>query len=94
MAAGIPVIMFWDMSHSPIRKTVEPFFEKFRQLGIFHDSPDGAAHFVGKIWPDVHSWWNSTEVKVAVSAFLSNYANSDSNVVYEIRKNFPELLRE
>jgi putative transferase (TIGR04331 family) len=91
MAAGLPVIMFWDMKASPIREPVEPFFDEFRRAGIFHDNPESAAAHVSAVWRDVESWWDSDTVKNARNSFVYNYANVDTDVVREIKKHLLEV---
>lgn len=92
LAAGIPVIIFWDMQSSPIRRDSESFFQLLRRVGIFHDSPESAARHVSEVWDDVESWWNSSDVRAARDQFLAKYANVNMDVVCEIRKNILQVI--
>lgn len=84
IAAGIPVIMFWDMTDSPIRAQAVPFFEQLRSVGLFHDSALSAANHVKTIWEDVDSWWNSEEVRQVLKIFSNEYCKINISLVSEI----------
>jgi putative transferase (TIGR04331 family) len=87
MAAGIPVILFWDAKSSPVRDNVQPYFDEFKSVGIFHDTPHSASSHIIRIWNDVSGWWNSHEVNKAKSNFMNTYCNPNLDVVAEIKKN-------
>lgn len=84
MNANIPTIAFWDMKVSPVRKEAEPYFDRLRLVGIFHDTPESAAKHIQKIWNDVQGWWESVEVRKAKAAFCAQYAKINEALIPDI----------
>jgi len=92
MAAGIPTIAFWDMDASPVRDSCIPFFNELRNAGIFHDTPQSAAHHVERIWADVDGWWNSALVAAVRIRFCREYVNTESNLLSNIISNINDCI--
>lgn len=86
ISANIPVIMFWDMTNSPIRDDAMPFFDLLRSVGLFHSSPVSAANHVAAIWSDVDAWWNSNAVKTVLETFSEQYCRVNTKLVSEISR--------
>jgi putative transferase (TIGR04331 family) len=84
IAANMPVIMFWDMTDSPIRADAIPFFDLLRSVGLFHDSPESAANHVAAIWGDIDEWWSSKAVKKVLDIFSEQYCKVNLNLVSHI----------
>ena len=53
-------------------------------IKVFFDNPVDAAKHVNNIWDDVPLWWNSREVKSAISKFIDEYAYTGSNPLKEL----------
>jgi putative transferase (TIGR04331 family) len=81
LAANYPTIIFWTLKHSPIRAEAQTYFDMLEKVGIFHKSPESAAVFLNKIFDDIPSWWNSSEVQNARAIFCAQFALTDENWV-------------
>jgi len=74
LSLNFPTLIFWNKRHSELRPGVEPDFEMLRSVGIFHDTPESAAHHMQSIWGDVAAWWSSASVQSARQRFCERYA--------------------
>ncbi|MDF3820147.1 LIC12162 family protein [Leptospira sp. 96542] len=74
MGNNTPTIIFWNPKHWEIRDSAIPFFEKLKRVGIFHETPEGAAQMVNKVWNHIPEWWYSKETQEARDEFCQQYA--------------------
>ncbi|MBQ7739257.1 MAG: hypothetical protein IJT59_06360 [Desulfovibrionaceae bacterium] len=79
MAANVPVICYWNRDHWPLNSATQDLFDKFKNLGIYHETAEDAARFVSHIWPNLVSFWQSQEVQEARSAFCQKFARIQEN---------------
>lgn len=94
MAAGLPVLAFWDMKASPVRDSAIPYFEDLKRVGIFHETPESAAAHVNTIWNDVQGWWESTEVQEVVVRFMSRYCHKPDNLLEHVEAALRDVIVE
>ncbi len=80
MAMGIPTVMFWNPVWWPLRDSAQPYFDRLRDVGVFHESPTSAAVHVGSVWSDVEGWWKSESVVGAVSEFTDRFIARPSDL--------------
>ncbi len=71
---NIPTIMFWNPNHWEIRDSALPFFDKLKDVGILHDTPESAAEHINVIWEDVNSWWEGDILQEALKSFKKRYS--------------------
>ena len=84
IAMGVPTVMFWNESHWELRASAETYFEKLKEVGIFHNSPESAADHVAMIWDNVDAWWGSDSVQEVLEEFRSEFcADSNLNKIHE-----------
>lgn len=76
LAAGVPVVAYWDRMAWPWCPEAEAFLEKLAGCGIWQESPQAAAAHVGRTWTDPLSWWDSREARQARDEFTHEYARS------------------
>ena len=74
MSLNIPTLIFWNPKHWEVRNSAIPYFEKLKSVGIFHETPEGAAQQMISIWDDVMSWWKSEVVQSVRHEFCDRYA--------------------
>ena len=74
LSRNLPTIIFWNPKHWELQDTAIPYFEKLRSVGIFHDTPQSAAHQMAAVWNDVGSWWESAEVQSVRMDFCDRYS--------------------
>lgn len=82
--SNIPTIIFWDPNYWEINEDSKYFFRFLAEAKIFFDDPNKAALHVNHIWGNVPLWWNSKEVKFAVSKFIDQYAYTGLNPLKEL----------
>lgn len=76
---NVPTIIFWNPSHWELRDSAKPFFERLKLVGIFHNTPEGAARQVERVWNDVDAWWNNVETQAIRIEFCKNYSASSND---------------
>ncbi|MEI6153724.1 MAG: LIC12162 family protein, partial [Deltaproteobacteria bacterium] len=74
LAMNIPTIMFWNPNHWELRNSAVPYFERLKAVGIFHETPEAAAHQMTQVWDNVAAWWNSEPVQAAREEFCYRYS--------------------
>lgn len=94
LSLNIPTIMFWNPRHWELRDSAIPFFEKLKSVGIFHDTPEGAARHMGLVWEDVSDWWNNDFVQSARREFCEHYAHVPEQPLMAIETLFRETARK
>lgn len=90
LSLNFPTIMFWNPSHWELRKSAQPYFEKLKSVGIFHETPESAARQMAAIWDDVSGWWQSVAVQSVRQEFCEKYAHIPDSPLDLMKK----LLRE
>lgn len=78
LGRDIPTIICWDPQQWELRESARPFFEKLKNAGIFHESPQSAAAHVNAVWDNVAGWWQQPHVQEARAAFCEQYARMPS----------------
>lgn len=73
LATNTPTIMFWNPNFWEVSSETEPFFEKLKDAGIWHDNSDSAAKKIAEIWEDIPGWWMSDKVQTARNNFVDNF---------------------
>ena len=95
LSAGVPTIMFWNEKHWELRDSAIPYFQRLKEVGIFHESPASAARHCIAVWDNVEAWWNSAKVERVLAEFCQQYARSDANILdtieAAIKDEFSEL---
>jgi len=86
LSLNIPTIMFWNPNHWELRSEAEPYFEKLREVGVFHSCPEDAANKVSEIWDKVNEWWNEEGLQEARKNFCDRYARLPSKPIKELKK--------
>lgn len=79
LAFNIPTILFWDRGHWILRDEAQPHLEALKRVGIYYDSPEGAAEMLNKIASDPHPWWYSEPVQSARQKFCDNFVRITPN---------------
>ena len=86
LSRNIPTIIFWNPKHWELRPSAEPYFNKLREVGIYHASPEDAAAKVAEIWGDVQQWWSNPEVQEARLGFCNRFARIQENPIEKLRE--------
>ena len=72
---NIPAVMFWNPEHWELRDSAIPFFDKLKEVGILHDTPESAAEHVNAIWEDVNLWWEGDLLQETLKSFKERYSH-------------------
>lgn len=83
-ASDIPSVLYWDPKVSTLRDSAVPYFERLKQVGILHESPESAAAHVSAVWDDVEAWWLSPAVRDALESFKARYCHMPTNLLDQI----------
>lgn len=75
-AGNVPTVMFWNPRHWELRPQAQPHFDRLRDVGLLHDTPESAAGKVAAIWDDVPTWWAQPDVQEARRAVCDTYART------------------
>ena len=87
-AMNVPTIMFWNPNHWEINSTAQPYYDKLKSVGIFHETPESAANQMTKVWDDVGRWWLSESVQNAKNDFCKQYSRNPENSLKELHNFF------
>lgn len=86
LGQDIPTIMFWDPAYFELRESAIPYFERLKQIGIFHETPESAAAKVVEVWDDVAGWWNRPEVQEIRRFFCDRFARSSPSPLQVLKQ--------
>ena len=90
-AMGVPTVLFWQPGMWEVRESAAPYFDRLREVGVFHDSPTSAASHVSNVWSDVEGWWAGSEVAAAVDAFRSRFMARPTDLGERLRRALGEV---
>jgi putative transferase (TIGR04331 family) len=88
LALDIPTIIFWNPAHWEIRNSAINSFKQLQAVGIFHNTPEAAAHHMTRIWPDIALWWYSEEVQMVRQEFCWRYSRISKRHLDDLEKIF------
>ncbi len=91
LALNIPTIMFWNPSHWELRDSAVPYFERLKAVGIFHETPEAAAHQMTRVWDNVAVWWNSETVQTVRKEFCHRYSRMPERPLDELEQALLEI---
>ena len=86
LSRNIPTIMFWNPKHWELRPSAQPYFDRLKQAGIFHETPEFAAAKVAEVWSNVAEWWNQPEVQDARLYFCERFARMPENSIQVLKE--------
>lgn len=86
LVSNIPTVMFWNPVNWEVKEEAQPFFDKLRDVGIFHESAKEAALHISTIWADIPSWWKSDKVQSVRKYFCDHYAASPADIGKRLKK--------
>lgn len=72
--ANLPTILFWDERLWRANAEARNYLDGLKKVGVFWNSPAGAAAHMKKILPEPQAWWTRTDVQDAVAAFQHRFS--------------------
>ena len=88
----VTTVIYWNPNHWELRESAIPYFEDLKRVGIFHETPESAAHHVATIWDDVNAWWTSPEVEDVLGRFKLRYCDMPDDLLGRIETVFHEVM--
>lgn len=85
LARNIPTLIFWNPAYFELRPAAKPYFERLNAVGIFHETPAGAAAKLIEVWNNVDGWWASPELQQVRREFCEEFARMPAHPILEIR---------
>lgn len=85
LARNIPTLFFWNPVHWPFRSNAQPYFDRLKQVGIFHETSESVSVKVNEIWDNVDGWWNQDDVQEARQVFCDRFARVSKNPIQELK---------
>ena len=74
MMFGFPTIALWDPKYVRLNTQAEEIYHEMHEAKVLFYSPQLAAEHITRIWSDVESWWNSSQVRLARENYCIHYA--------------------
>jgi len=87
---NVPTIIFWNPKHWELKEDVKPYFEQLKSVGIFHETPEGAARQMTAVWDDVVGWWESDDVQKVRRQFCDRFSYIPKKPIDELVTIFKE----
>lgn len=94
LTLNIPTIIFWNPNYWELRDDAIPYFNRLKEAGIFHETPESAAAKVVEIWDDVPGWWNQPLIQEAREYFCWRFARKVDNPTKVIKSMLNLIIRE
>lgn len=79
LAMNIPTIIFWIPKYWELRASAQPYYDRLKEVGIFHETPESAASKVAEVWDDVPRWWHQSEIQEARRFFCDRFSRMPEN---------------
>jgi putative transferase (TIGR04331 family) len=89
---NIPTVIFWNQNHWELRDSAISYFEDLKRVGIFHETPESAAHHVAAIWDDVDAWWTSPAVREVLERFKARYCRLPDDLLDRVEYALREVM--
>ena len=86
LAMNVPTIIFWNPHYQELRDNAVPYFTRLKAVGIFHETPESAAHKMTMVWDDVATWWNSEPVQAVREEFCYHYSRMSERSLKDIEQ--------
>lgn len=93
LGRNIPTIMFWNPKHWELRPSAQQYFDRLRQVGILHDTPESAAEKIASVWESVEEWWGQNEVQEARVYFCNRFARMPENPIQEMKVALQSVMK-
>ena len=91
---NVPTVIFWNPNHWELRDSAIPYFEELKRVGIFHETPESAAHHVAAIWNDIDAWWASPAVREVLELFKQRYCHLPDDLLDRVETALHEIMAD
>ena len=80
---GVPVLLFFDISHYFILDDVKSLFEELQVVGILHPTAESAALFLNEKYEAIEEWWEMPKTKEASDKIRDYFFTTSGDFVEE-----------
>jgi putative transferase (TIGR04331 family) len=92
MALNIPTIIFWSPERWELRDSAVTYFKRLKSVGIFHETPEGAAAKMSEVWENVPAWWKSEPVQETRLEFCDRYSRMSEKPLKDLEQIMRQIL--
>lgn len=92
LALNVPTVIFWNPKYFELRESAVPYFNRMKEVGIFHETPESAAIHVAKVWENVAEWWHSKEVQDIRQDFCERYSRVSVHTLEMLKKTLQRII--
>ena len=84
MVLDKPVVVLWSGPVNDPTDEGKSLVDGLKECGVFHSTGDSMGKFINQIKGREGEWWQSPEVKNAVSSFIEYYLNFDDDLIEQL----------
>lgn len=88
---NIPTLVTWNSSYVQLRPEALPYFQRLKEVGIFHDNDQSFVDHVTKYWGDIEAWWASDAVQSARLIFCDQFSRVQPHPLLFLRRTLRTL---
>ncbi len=92
--ANFPTLLCWNPNYAEFNESAQPYFDRLREAGMLHDTPESAASKLNEIYKDPLSWWMLPEVQDAKNKFCDRFARISDDWLARWKEELLKLTRE
>lgn len=74
MAANVPVVAYWSEDAFLMTAEGKRIYDKFRVLGVVHESGADAAEQLMRVYDDIEKWWEQPDIQKVRKELCETYA--------------------
>jgi putative transferase (TIGR04331 family) len=94
LSMNVPTIMFWNPNHWELRDDAIPYFNRLKEVGIFHETSESAAAKVAEVWDDVSGWWKQPVVQEVRESFCHRFARQIENPMAALKEILEDVVND
>lgn len=92
LGRNIPTVVFWNPTYFELCPDAQPYFDRLKEAGIYHETPESAATHVKQVWNDVAGWWNQAAVQEVRQSFCERYSRMPLRPLHEIKEHLTNVM--
>ena len=88
---NIPTAVTWNSSYIQLRPEALLYFQRLKEVGIFHDNDQSFIDHVTKHWSDIETWWTSDAVQSARLMFCNQFSGIQAHPLLFLRRTLKNI---
>jgi putative transferase (TIGR04331 family) len=84
LVANKPTVVFFRRESHEMSSPSDDVYKALQACGIFHDTPFSAAKQINEVWNDVDIWWQSPQVRLAVSMYCEKFGRESKTPTKDV----------